>query len=262
MRRQAITVLAVVGMVVAACGSDSDLSGPDPSVEAGVNMYSYTWEPTDSSVAGGDRTFLLHVPEDYLEAPEEALPLLVFLHGYDAAMVDNPDAVAAQPLLGVVEVLPQRFAVLAPAASQDDYNEFTWRPDYINDLITHVQVLIDIDGQRISVAGHSWGTGGVLAFGMEYPDLPAALITLSGGWPSGGIPDDICAISSIPMRIYHGSADFVVSPQDSKRIADALAECGSQVEYTELADVAHEADAVVFSDLSFYDWLLEQTRRS
>jgi predicted peptidase len=248
-------------LFVAACGSDSDLSGPDPSVEAGVTPYTFTWKPEDPSAPAGERTFLLFAPDEYLENPEEELPLLVFLHGC-CDLADDPEAVSAQPLLGVIEVLPHSIAVLAPVASQDDYNGFTWRPDYLNDLIVHAQSLLDIDVDRIYVSGHSWGASGVLAFGIEYPQLPAALVTLSGGWPSGGVPDGLCEIAEIPMRIYHGSADFVVAPQDSKRIADALAECGDQAEHIELPDVRHEADQVVFSDVSFYDWLLEQSRTS
>jgi predicted peptidase len=216
-------------LFVAACGSDSDLSGPDPSVEAGVTPYTFTWKPEDPSAPAGERTFLLFAPDEYLENPEEELPLLVFLHGC-CDLADDPEAVSAQPLLGVIEVLPHSIAVLAPVASQDDYNGFTWRPDYLNDLIVHAQSLLDID--------------------------------VEGGWPSGGVPDGLCEIAEIPMRIYHGSADFVVAPQDSKRIADALAECGDQAEHIELPDVRHEADQVVFSDVSFYDWLLEQSRTS
>ena len=262
--------LILVGAVLTACGGGGvQLKGPDPSVAAGINQLTIYWEPADGTVVGDDRIFLLYVPESYIEEPTAPLPLVVFLSGNADDFVNNPDGVRAYAgILGAAQVLPHEFAAVVPVPTFWDYSEDTWRADWIDFLITHVEDLIDVDPDRISVTGHSFGAASAIAYGMAYPERPAALVALAGYWPVGHdgavrtdqLPADLCNAAGIPIRMYHGDFDPIVPLAEAETLAQGLRDCGADVELTIIDGAGHNPERDVFSDIAFYDWLFAQRR--
>jgi len=170
-------------------------------------------------------------------------------------------------LLGAAPVLSHEFAALVPVATFWDYSELTWRPDLGWSSSSRTsEGLIDIDPDRIYVTGHSFGGPSVFAYGMAYPERPAALVGLSAYWPVGyagaldtsQLPEDLCNAADIPIRLYHGDFDPLVPLAEAETLAQGLRDCGADVEVTVIDGAMHNPDKEVFSDVEFYDWLLDQ----
>jgi pimeloyl-ACP methyl ester carboxylesterase len=245
--------------VAAACGGGDDGSteGTASDVPLGTNALTYSWTADDGSVV--DREYLLYVPEDY--ASEESWPLVLWLHGGPGPETLADIANAGLPAM--VELLPYRFVMVAPLATAADMAPAAgaawggWA-DYLVDLIDHVDEDFALDRDRIYFAGHSLGGVGVWQLAIAEPDLPAALLPMSGRWESGVMPPNLCDIAGIPTRVVHGSDDPIVTLAGAETIVAALGECGGEVTLDALDGYGHAIVWSAFLDLEVGDWLLAQ----
>jgi predicted esterase len=77
-------------------------------------------------------------------------------------------------------------------------------------------------------------------------------------WPTdytGQYPDNICELAGTPAWLFHGGADRNVPYQASEVIAEALAACGGDVQFT-LEERAGHGLAAFTPDV--FEWLLAQ----
>jgi len=264
-------IVCAAGLLMAACGSGGGFD-VDPTVLPGTNPYTFAWEEApDGEPVSRDRGYLLYVPDEYLENPDEPWPLVLFLHGGPG--LDELSDLAWQGPFAVVRSTPYRFIMAAPHATDADYNRPGWAwlhsADYLVDFIDHVGSRVNIDPNRIYVTGVSFGTTGVWALAAAYPDLPAALVTVAGGWNdrcplcdwpddyTGQYPENVCDMKDIPTWVFHGDSDRVVPWEASQVMVDALEACGSDVRFTLHEGVGHHTN-VAYENPALYEWMLAQ----
>lgn len=266
MRRRLILCF-VAPLVIAGCGSGVE---PDPSLLPGLNGYSFTSNvsPRGEEVAT-EREYLLYVPDEYLEDPDEPWPLVLSLHGFFGTSVEFDLDTISRGLPGAFDALRYRVLLAAPLATNADMDGTDWAwlhsAEFLKEFVDHVQSRVNVDPDRVYLVGGSSGTTGVWTLAAAYPNLPAAIVTLSGGWSdrcngcdwpadwTDNYPDGLCELAGVPTRVYHGDADMNVPWEASAAIVDALEACGGDVEFFLESGAGHDDYRP-----DFIEWLLAQ----
>ncbi|NMM07671.1 PHB depolymerase family esterase [Polaromonas sp.] len=191
--------------------------------------------------AADTREYKLYIPA---VATEEALPLVVMLHG----CTQNPDDFAAGT--GMNEAARQRgFYVLYPAQTQHANSSRCWNwfkhnhqkrgrgePAILAGMTRDVMSRYNIDPQRVYVAGLSAGGAMAAILGDAYPDLFAA-VGVHSGLPTGSASNVQGALSvmqtgaaasprtevSPPTIVFHGDQDATVHPANGEQVVAASA---------------------------------------
>ena len=60
--------------------------------------------------------------------------------------------------------------------------------------------------------------------------------------------------------MYHGGADDIVLPDESRKMAAALKTLGANYEYFELPKTNHNAWDPAYNDAKLIEWMLKQRR--
>ncbi|MDZ4765726.1 MAG: PHB depolymerase family esterase [Chloroflexota bacterium] len=183
---------------------------------------------TDNTIdsAGGERRYLLYVPESY--DPAQPTPLILSLHGFASnpeqqmefsqwnAAADEYNLIVAYPqgtgfplgwnageLPGILGILVQR---------PDDVS-------FIRDLIDGLNAQLCIDPVRVYVNGLSNGGGMSNRIACELADTVAAIGSVVGAYN----PLETCEPSRpIPVIAVHGDADPVVPYEGGETQGGAL----------------------------------------
>ncbi len=133
------------------------------------------------------------------------------------------------------------------------------------------------DRNRVILTGYSAGGNGSWFLASRYPERFAAVVVVCGfvsqfKSPSNGIEYPAVAdgddphmavakkVAKLPIRMYHGGADDIVLPDESRRMAAALKTLGANYEYFELPRVNHNAWDPAYNDASLIEWMLKQKR--
>ncbi len=134
------------------------------------------------------------------------------------------------------------------------------------------------DPKRVVLTGLSAGGNGSWSLASKYPARFAGLVVVCGFvdefrgrasnilYPALAPGSDPYAsvakrVASIPIRIFHGSKDDVVLPEQSRRMFAALKAAGADVEYTEFPDANHNAWDATYSRADLIEWMLKQRRK-
>jgi len=64
----------------------------------------------------------------------------------------------------------------------------------------------------------------------------------------------------LPMWIFHGGKDDVVTPDQSRHMVEALRKIGGNVRYTEFAEAGHNAWDPAYATAELWPWLFAQER--
>ena len=77
-----------------------------------------------------------------------------------------------------------------------------------------------------------------------------------------GLPDKERAemFKDLPLWIYHGDADKVISVEKSRKIVAALKTAGANPKYTEYRGVDHYSWDRAYRDPELKEWLFKQSR--
>lgn len=191
--------------------------------------------------------YLLHLPPDHGNAGRK-WPMILFLHGAGERGTDIellklhgiPKIVEAQPDFPYVTVAPQ-------------CAEGSWWPLHLKELDALVQqatLLYDVDVDRIYLTGISMGGYGAWNLATAYPDRFAAVAPICGG----GDPDSVCAMKDVPVWAFHGARDNVVLIRESRKMVDALRECGGSVRFTIYPNAGHDAWTRTYENPRLYEW--------
>jgi pimeloyl-ACP methyl ester carboxylesterase len=208
------------------------------------------------------RTFtlpnLLYLPEDYDE--QHTYPLVLFLHGAGEAG-PRLDFLKAQVMARLVEEGEDfPFIIASPQLGTG----VGWAPSVtlLAAFIEQLETEFSIDPDRVYVMGLSLGGSGVWSFALEYPDIPAAIVSAAGFYyGTSMVPDNICNIANVPMWVIHSRADEVVGFEYEEAIVNSVEECGGEVEFVIYEDANHsDTFEPAFTDPGLYDWLLQQHR--
>ena len=195
---------------------------------------SYAYRASDALVL----PYLLYTPAD--RKPDEALPMIVFLHGAG----ERANAGEGKEELVAVNGIPRyikegRFlphaVVLCPQCPRDRvWNQIT---EPLKALIDRIAAAQKVDPDRITLTGLSMGGYGTWEMGISYPGFFAALAPICGG----GISWRAAAIGKTPVFAYHGMLDETVPSRNSTEMCDALRAAGGNVDLTLFAYAAHHS---------------------
>ncbi|HVZ55678.1 MAG TPA: prolyl oligopeptidase family serine peptidase [Chitinophagaceae bacterium] len=201
-------------------------------------------------------------------------PLVIFLHGAGERGNDNE----AQLKWGVQNFATDQNMVLHPAivvAPQCPEN-MTWsnfsreknpldqrlqsqpsRPmQLVLGLLQQLIKTLPVDTNRIYITGLSMGGFGTFDAIERFPRLFAAAVPVCGGGDLSLAP----SIAQLPVWIFHGSEDPVVTPSFSIEMAQALMKAGAHPGLTSYPETGHFSWLAAYRDPQMMEWLFRQHR--
>lgn len=196
--------------------------------------------------------FWLHNPTI---TTEEKQPLIVFLHGRSLSGTDINRVKRYGILKAIEKGVEIPAVVIAPQLPSG-----AWNADKLNELIDFAIHEYNIDTNRIYVAGMSLGSYGTTRLVGAYPEKIAAAVSICGG----GLENDACNISKVPIKIIHGDKDFIVPISESKKIVNAIKSCNENapVTFEIVKGGNHGSVENIFRSKEIYDWLLSHSKNN
>jgi predicted peptidase len=226
------------------------------------------------SVSGQDYRYQVYVPAAY--SREIRWPVILYLHGAGERGSDG----LFQTAIGLGAALRanvSRFPaiIVFPQAPKDS----VWAgipADVAMAALQRTQDEFSTDSARVYLTGLSMGGNGAWSLAYRFPGRFAAVAPICG-WvvtgPSIGRPSPVVALSDseafqalahrlkdVPIWIFHGEMDPVVSVEESRKAAAALRASGGDVRYTELLGIGHNAWDPAYASTEFINWLFRQRR--
>ncbi|MCE5331424.1 MAG: prolyl oligopeptidase family serine peptidase [Bacteroidales bacterium] len=210
-------------------------------------------------------------PENYDSS--KSYPLVLFLHGsgergndnekqliHGSSLFTNPENRTKFPAIVVFPQCPEN-QYWAPVGSHANGFSYvnTKKPtepmQMVIRLIKELKKNEAVDKKRIYVSGLSMGGMGTYDLICRYPKTFAAAIPICGGVSL----DRLKKVKRMPIRIYHGSADNVVSPEHSQNAYTELKANGSQtVELIVFPGVEHNSWDDAFAQPDFLGWMFSK----
>jgi len=137
----------------------------------------------------------------------------------------------------------------------------------------------DGDPQRVYLTGMSLGGYGVWHLALAHPDRFAALVPICGGIVPNGSAESVRqspltmhaddpyaftahALRDVPIWMFHGADDTVISPAESRTMHAALLREGAAVRYSEYEGIAHNAWTRAYAEPELWQWLFAQRQRN
>ncbi len=195
--------------------------------------------------------YLLFLPQGY-EKSSQPWPLMLFLHGAQesgtnlASLKKNgpPKYVETHPGFPFILVSPQYH-------SGNDWDKNTLMA-LLDDVIGKYRV----DTRRIYLTGLSMGGSATWSLAAARPGRFAAIVPVSGV----GDPADAKKLAALPIWVFHGAKDTIISVQWSRQMVAAIRAAGGNVQYTEFPDAHHNIWSKTYNNSKLYKWLLAQKR--
>lgn len=213
-------------------------------------------------------------PENYDKNRD--YPLVLFLHGAGERGSDNESQLIHGSSLFTDEETRKDYPsiVIFPQCPENEYwvkigrdnltgFEFAKNPEPSKPLFL-VKKLLDsylkteaVDKRKVYVMGLSMGGMGTFDLICRYPRYFAAAIPICGGVNT----DRLKKVRKMPIRIFHGGNDPVVSREFSRNAYYELKAQGSvKAEYIEFPGVGHDSWTKAFAYPDFLSWMYYQTR--
>lgn len=115
-----------------------------------------------------------------------------------------------------------------------------------------------VDKQRIYISGLSMGGMGTFEMLYRRPDMFAAATPICGS----GIPQLAKLYATkVPVWIFHGSDDVVVSPKHSLKMAKAIIDSGGSPKMTLYENVNHGSWNNAFAEKDFLKWIHSKSKK-
>ncbi|MBQ3141336.1 MAG: prolyl oligopeptidase family serine peptidase [Clostridia bacterium] len=121
-------------------------------------------------------------------------------------------------------------------------------------FIDQIKAAYDVDEDRIYLTGISMGGYGTWYTAMARPSQFAAIAPVCGGGMAWNAP-----ILKMPVWVFHGDCDGTVSTVQSDEMVESLRKAGTDVTYTRLPGVGHNAWDYTY-DQVLLDWLLSKKK--
>lgn len=198
-----------------------------------------------------EMNYFLYLPKNYNSA-QEKFPLMLFLHGAGERGSDLNLVKRHGPPKLIDQGKDFPFIVVSPQCSENVW----WSTDDLSALLDEIVEHYQVDEERIYVTGLSMGGFGTWALAEKYPERFAAIAPICGG----GNPLTICKIGKLPIWVFHGAKDPVVSINESQQMVNALKNCGNNAKFTIYPETGHDAWTETYNNPELYDWLLKQSK--
>ena len=206
------------------------------------------------SIDGNEMYYLMYTPEGY-DSSSDSWPLVVFLHGsgergkdYELLRTHGPAKNADNPQ---ENDLP--FLILSP---QLDSKFRGWQVEHLSALLDNTIEDYRVDKSRIYLTGLSMGGYGTWAWAFQEPERFAALAPICGG----GDPSKVDIIKDVPVWVFHGARDQVVTLDKSQKMVDALGRIDGDVRFTIYPTLGHVSWDEAYDSGILYQWFMNQRR--
>jgi len=228
--------------------------------------------------AGGvTMKYAVYVPRNY--TPDKQWPAIVFLHGSGECGSDGQKMIIQGIGRNIlwnadrwpcIVLFPQNPG--APRGSQGATREqslamrsWTHCDAAVMKMLEETRAAYSIDADRIALTGLSLGGHGAWSIGAAHPDVWCAIAPICGFADApGGIapPDTIAAkLKGVPMWVFHGDADDVVSPDHSRAVVAAMNAAGAQAKLTLYAGVNHGSWDKAYEEAELPAFLMKARKR-
>lgn len=194
--------------------------------------------------------YLLYLPDNYDNT--ENFPLVLFLHGSGERGDDIEKVKTHGPPKLISHGEKFNFILVSPQCPENK----RWDADQLSLLLDEIEKKYKVDKNRIYVTGLSMGGYGAWKIAQTYPDRFAAIIPVCGG----GDFLNACVIKHLPIWVFHGSLDKVVSIQESERMVNALRRCNGNVKFTVYPEATHDSWTETYNNPAVYEWMLSQKK--
>lgn len=217
------------------------------STPKGFLLKTISWQ-------GTTYRYLVYVPADY--KPDHPWPTILFLHGAGECGTDGlkPLGVGIGPhIMRDADRWP--FLVIIPQKPQvsDTWAQYN---DLLMAMLKQTEREYRVDTSRLYLTGLSQGGFGTWALAAKHPDLFAAAAPICGF----GDPNMAPELAKIPLWVFHGAADPVVSPEKDQQTVDAVKAAGGDIQFTLYPGVGHDSWDNAYSDPALPLWFLQHQR--
>lgn len=197
--------------------------------------------------------YLLYVPKEYA-ARKTNYPLVIYLHGGSQSGKGGPDLVKLKTY-GLPRLVNQgrnfEFIIASPQCPE---GKFWSTHNWLDSLYAELTATYRINPKRVYLTGISMGGYGTWQTTVAYPDKFAAIVPLCGGCDDS---TQVCRIKNVPIWTFHGTADNLISVDETERLVKRLNQCGGNVKFSRLKGIGHGIQ-YLYEDKAIYDWLLKQ----
>ncbi len=196
--------------------------------------------------------YLLYLPKNYSKQKEK-FPLVIYLHG-GSQRGNDLNKLKTYGLPGLVDKGHNyKFIIASPQCPENK----TWTTEnWFDYLYQDLLMKYNIDTNRIYVTGISIGGFGTYEVAMDNPDKFAALVALCGGCNDS---TKICLLKNIPVWAFHGTADSLISINETETVVRQLKKCNGNIKFTRLQNKGH-ALQYLYEDETIYKWMLQQKK--
>lgn len=199
---------------------------------------------------------------------DQALPLILYLHGSGGAGTDNRKQISGGNAQGthiwIEPAVQERHPafVLAPQITENSKwhspsDEPSPQVAALLDLLDELRSELRIDERRVYVVGQSLGGFGAWDLIARHPNIFAAAAPLCGG----GDTKLILSARDVAVWAFHGAKDATVLASRSREMVAALRTVNSSVRYTEYPEVGHDVWTRAFAERDLPEWMFAQSRR-
>ena len=258
-------------------GDEFELEEPEYFPE-GYNITSVgidAYEARSFTSSQGDRIqYRLFIPRDYDKAKK--YPLVLFHHGAGGVGNDNrgnlegpcpmewagPERQGKHPCFIIAPQIPRRERERREDGSSRN-QIMKVHAQTIHEILDHLEEEFSIDRSREYVTGLSMGGECTWMSLIERPERFAAAVPICAGDRFIGMePSEMGRkFAQLPIWIFHGDADDVISVDVSRKLVQAFKEAGGKAKYTEYPGVGHDSWSRAYRDSEFIDWLFAQSRK-
>lgn len=213
-------------------------------------------------------------PENYDKS--KSYPLVIFLHGsgergndnekqlvHGAALFATPKNRHNYPAIVLFPQCPanQSWVTLNEKPNEKfeiiDTKEPTKPTELTKQLIDFYRKTEAVNSKRIYVLGLSLGGMGTFDLISRYPRTFAAAVPICGAANLKRLKK----ARKLPIRIYNGDSDSIVSPEFSHNAYIQLkAHHSLRVEHVEFPGVGHDCWTIAFEEPDFLKWLFSKTK--
>jgi len=196
--------------------------------------------------------YLVYLPPEYNTSEETKWPLILFLHGA-GERGDSLNRVKKHgPPKLVEEGKDFEFIIISPQCPARQW----WSAELLNRLLDEVIGKYRVDEERIYVTGLSMGGFGTWDLASEYPQRFAAIAPICGG----GHPELAWNMRHLPVWVFHGAKDEVVSIGLSDIMVKSLKKYNNKVKYTVYPEATHDSWTETYDNPELYEWFLQNKK--
>lgn len=230
------------------------------------NMPEFYFGVYNDRSSGKTLPYRLYVPADYDSSKK--YPVLFWLHGAGERGSNNTSQIAyLSKSFNVAGDFLNEAIILAPQCPEygwwyiDDYeDEYEDEGGYLGaamHLLYKIESEYSCDKSRIYVAGLSMGGFATWSVLERYSNHFAAGVPICG-WGNAYAAEQL---AEIPIWIYHGDADQMVSYSASTIMYNAIKDAGGEmVHFTTLFGVGHNAWDYALRDRNLFCWMFAQSK--